>query len=274
VMHPFWNQLIKVLLCRRLKGVRLHWSPVINRSVFLKPTITTQLCPRWIAPNVLTVSGFLLTVINAILLTYYDFDFSASSDTMSGTVAIPNWVWLVCMFNQFVSYNLDAIDGKQARRTGTSGPLGELMDHGLDSWTAFFIPFSIYSMFGRAEQSYPPIRIYFIFWSIFITFYFAHWEKYNTGILYLPWSYDVTHLALTAMYLVTNLYTYKIWKLVLPLFGCSTGQMFEFISHCKSFFFFFFFTFVPFASNLQIFNLINNSQIISSSPSPPFLHSL
>jgi hypothetical protein len=25
---------------------------------------------------------------------------------------------------------MDAIDGKQARRTGTSGPLGELFDHG------------------------------------------------------------------------------------------------------------------------------------------------
>jgi ethanolaminephosphotransferase len=26
--------------------------------------------------------------------------------------------------------SLDAIDGKQARRTQTSGPLGELFDHG------------------------------------------------------------------------------------------------------------------------------------------------
>jgi phosphatidylserine synthase len=28
---------------------------------------------------------------------------------------------------------MDAIDGKQARRTGTSGPLGELFDHGCDA---------------------------------------------------------------------------------------------------------------------------------------------
>jgi len=27
--------------------------------------------------------------------------------------------------------SLDAIDGKQARRTGTSGPLGEMFDHGV-----------------------------------------------------------------------------------------------------------------------------------------------
>ncbi len=30
--------------------------------------------------------------------------------------------------------NFDAIDGKQARRTGTSGPLGELFDHGKNRW--------------------------------------------------------------------------------------------------------------------------------------------
>jgi len=32
-----------------------------------------------------------------------------------------------------VYQSLDAIDGKQARRTGTSNPLGELFDHGCDS---------------------------------------------------------------------------------------------------------------------------------------------
>lgn len=28
---------------------------------------------------------------------------------------------------------MDAIDGKQARRTGTSSPLGEFFDHGCDA---------------------------------------------------------------------------------------------------------------------------------------------
>lgn len=37
-------------------------------------------------------------------------------------------------------FHLDGIDGKQARRIGLSGPLGELFDHGLDSYTAILIP--------------------------------------------------------------------------------------------------------------------------------------
>lgn len=205
VMHPFWNQLVKLF-------------------------------PRWIAPNVLTVTGFLLIVFNAGLLAYYDYDFSASSDIIKGTSPIPNWVWLVCAIFHFTSHSLDGIDGKQARRTGTSGPLGELMDHGLDSWAAFFLPFSIYSMFGRGELSYPPIRVLFIFWTIFITFYGSHWEKYNTGILYLPWSYDATQLALSVLYLVTYLHSYHVWKQMIPVFGgISLGQLFEYISYFGSF---------------------------------------
>jgi hypothetical protein len=35
----------------------------------------------------------------------------------------------------FAYQSLDAIDGKQARRTGSSGPLGELFDHGKKALT-------------------------------------------------------------------------------------------------------------------------------------------
>jgi ethanolaminephosphotransferase len=34
---------------------------------------------------------------------------------------------------------LDGIDGKQARRTGSSNPLGELFDHGFDALLLNFI---------------------------------------------------------------------------------------------------------------------------------------
>lgn len=36
----------------------------------------------------------------------------------------------------FLYQSLDAIDGKQARRTDSSSPLGELFDHGCDSVSA------------------------------------------------------------------------------------------------------------------------------------------
>ncbi|KOB71854.1 Phosphatidyltransferase [Operophtera brumata] len=117
VMHPFWN-----------------WC--------------VQFCPVWVAPNLLTFTGFLLTVLNFLLFSYYDFGFYASTEENVTKDHIPSWVWAVSAVNLFVAYTLDGIDGKQARRTGTSGPLGELFDHGLDSYSAVLIPTCLYSIFG------------------------------------------------------------------------------------------------------------------------------
>jgi len=43
---------------------------------------------------------------------------------------------------------LDGTDGKQARRTGSSSPLGELFDHGLDSWCVSMFTLNVYSIYG------------------------------------------------------------------------------------------------------------------------------
>ena len=82
-------------------------------------------------------------------------------------VPVPGVVWLLVAVLLFLSHTLDGIDGKQARRTGSSNPLGELFDHGLvklenprsiftscfllslDSWATIFITGAIYSVFGR-----------------------------------------------------------------------------------------------------------------------------
>ena len=60
-----------------------------------------QFCPKWVAPNVLTLSGFLLLVLQYCFFTYYDQYFYASDDTHPEYPPIPTWVWLVaanCMF--------------------------------------------------------------------------------------------------------------------------------------------------------------------------------
>ncbi|KAI8432898.1 hypothetical protein MSG28_013819 [Choristoneura fumiferana] len=136
VMHPFWNKVVEFV-------------------------------PRWVAPNLLTFLGFLLTVLDFVLLSYYDYSYTAASARNETIVelserpeVIPQTLWYALAVFLFLAYTLDGIDGKQARRTQTSGPLGELFDHGLDSYSVFFIPACL------------------------------HWEKYNTGVLFLPWGYD------------------------------------------------------------------------------------
>ncbi|KAM0870156.1 hypothetical protein ACQ4PT_040211 [Festuca glaucescens] len=74
----------------------------------------------------------------------------------------------------------DAVDGKQARRTNSSSPLGELFDHGCDALACAFesLAFGSTAMCGKAT---------FWFWVISaVPFYFATWEHYFTNTLVLP----------------------------------------------------------------------------------------
>jgi phosphatidylglycerophosphate synthase len=48
---------------------------------------------------------------------------------------------------------LDAIDGKQARRTGTSSPLGELFDHGAPVLCFFFLFLNVFFLVSNSQDA-------------------------------------------------------------------------------------------------------------------------
>ncbi len=94
VMHPFWNHVVEV----RLFLIYTHRIKNLRDSIL-------QYFPRWIAPNVMTFVGFLFTALNFVLLSYYDWNFTASTGN-EGTTPIPNWVWMCAAFNIFAAYTL------------------------------------------------------------------------------------------------------------------------------------------------------------------------
>jgi len=202
VMHPFWNK-------------------------------TVLLCPTWIAPNLLTLVGFICCVFHYLIPAWYDYNFTAS--TLNSTNPIPQWSWALVSFLLFASHTLDGIDGKQARRTGTSGPLGELFDHGCDAWAAVFITSTFYSTFGRNDDglSISEWRMYLALWNVFFCFHLSHWEKYNTGVMYLPWAYDLSMVGGTILYALTSIFGYQAWKIEMPL-GFTLGSTFEFCLYLGS----------------------------------------
>lgn len=118
----------------------------------------------------MTFAGFMLTVVNFLLIAYYDYGFTAAIHQDKNP--IPTWVWVVAAVNIFIAYTLDGIDGKQARRTGTSGPLGELFDHGLDSYSSLFIIVYLFSLFGIVD--FPPIRMHYMTFCIYTNFYVSN----------------------------------------------------------------------------------------------------
>ena len=203
VMHPFWNQVVK-------------------------------LCPLWIAPNLLTFVGFICCIGHNLLTAIWDYDFTASD--INSDHPIPSSVWLGVSILLFLAHTLDGIDGKQARRTGTAGPLGELFDHGCDSWSTVFICATFYSVFGRNLDGYsiPEERMYLILWSVFFSFHISHFEKYNTGVMYLPWSYDIAMVGGSGLYLLTSILGYEYWKVKLPGDN-SVGPLLEFILYLFTF---------------------------------------
>lgn len=54
----------------------------------------------------MTFVGFLFTVANFVMLSWYDWGFWASSTGVENSVPIPNWFWAVAAFNIFLAYTL------------------------------------------------------------------------------------------------------------------------------------------------------------------------
>jgi ethanolaminephosphotransferase len=74
--------------------------------------------------------------------------------------------------------------------------------------------------------------MYYVIWTVLFNFHVSHWEKYNTGVLYLPWGYDFGMWGSTIMYLATWYYGFTLWKN--PLFGMSPGIILEFVLHISA----------------------------------------
>ena len=76
----------------------------------------------------LTLSGALIVMGCYAIVSVLDYDLSANSSITPPDKNIPEWVWLLCSIGTFLAHLLDGTDGKQARRTGSSGPTGELCE--------------------------------------------------------------------------------------------------------------------------------------------------
>lgn len=76
----------------------------------------------------------------------------------------------------------DNIDGKQARRTKNSSPLGSLFDHCCDSMTSFLITGGIAAVL-KCTHLYQYTMIWLM---VAFPFYATIWEENITKFFYLP----------------------------------------------------------------------------------------
>lgn len=124
------------------------------------------------APNLVTLTGLGFIIINTILLFIYD---------PYLTKEVPYWVYWVWAFNLFMYQTFDGCDGIHARRTGQSGPLGELFDHSIDAINTTLCCLVFCSMLNTG-YSFGAMYNQF---TVLCNFYLSTWEEYHTGILFL-----------------------------------------------------------------------------------------
>ena len=80
-------------------------------------TAVAELMPPWLAPNMITTIGFMFIYANIALLVWYMPDMKGPG---------PSWLYFSFAFGLWAYQTMDNVDGKQARKTGTSSPLGEV----------------------------------------------------------------------------------------------------------------------------------------------------
>lgn len=167
--------------------------------------------PRWVAPNVLTFLGWMCTVVPCVYLFGWE-----GSDFSSPT---PPWFSYMSGVCYLVYRVLDEMDGKQARRTGNSSPLGLLFDHGCDAFTCGLqcLMYAKCAMVGEG-----PIVLVAVLLAQ-LPFYFATLEEFYTGALYLPIGNGITDgsLFLIALSFLIGALGSQPFTTQLSLFGLS-----------------------------------------------------
>nr|XP_022921035.1 choline/ethanolaminephosphotransferase 1 isoform X2 [Onthophagus taurus] len=156
--------------------------------------------PLWLAPNLITIVGLLVNVVTTLILIWYSPDAKQEP---------PAWTCALCALGLFVYQSLDAIDGKQARRTGSANPLGELFDHGCDSISTVFVALAACT---SVQLGYYPGWMFFQCFSAMTLFYCAHWQTYVSGTLRFG-QVDVTEAQNTIiiLQLISAIFGPSIW---------------------------------------------------------------
>lgn len=177
---------VQVFGNRQVTCVKVHTSallelagPALSHHQYLLDGTSSYTTSLLVAPNLMTLLGFMCIIANLATYVYY----SGGDLSLSPTTAVPSWVFFSFAIGLFTYQSLDAIDGKQARRTGTSSPLGQLFDHGVDALNTSLGGILAVVALGIGGGDF--WAAVFSLLMAFANFYLTTWEEFHTGTLYL-----------------------------------------------------------------------------------------
>ncbi|KLO08212.1 Choline/ethanolaminephosphotransferase [Schizopora paradoxa] len=197
-----------------LANVKFYRYSAVDKSLIYNHVLrhwadlAVKVFPMWVAPNVITLSGFGFIALNIVALSLYAPDLFGPG---------PSWLYLSFAVGLFLYQTFDNVDGKQARRTGTSSALGHIFDHTIDSLNC-----SLGGLIQVVSLSVGARPL-----SIFLTLvgcaamWFSTWEEYHTGTLYLGYFNGPTEgvLIACAIHVISAVFGPQIWLRPLQSFG-------------------------------------------------------
>ena len=149
----------------------------------------------WLAPNLITLIGTFCAAGGSALVAYHLPGLQGSA---------PAYVYLINFLCSLIYMHLDCVDGKQARRTNSSNPLGQLFDHGCDAINVFFQISAALAVMGVGYSHHSIL----CFATGALTFVIPHIAEYHTG----NFSYGNGYVGLTeAMYAVALISGLTAW---------------------------------------------------------------
>ncbi|ODM95002.1 Choline/ethanolaminephosphotransferase 1, partial [Orchesella cincta] len=210
----FWRRRVRkmflqkknpILTHNQLRKLKEHKYSASSASLF-DPVLQhwwnwlVKQVPLWLAPNLITILGLIVNILTSLILIYYSPDCQQE---------VPGWACYMCALGLFVYQSLDAIDGKQARRTNSSSPLGELFDHGCDSISTVFVSLAV--CVSVQLGSAPKLMFLQCFCAITL-FYCAHWQTYVSGTLRFGFI-DVTEaqMGIIIVHMVSGYFGCSFW---------------------------------------------------------------
>ncbi|XP_047518049.1 cholinephosphotransferase 1 isoform X4 [Pieris napi] len=235
-MQFYKERILNAAQLKRLSEHKYSCSSASLLDAWLQPwwCWLVSKTPLWLAPNLITILGLIINIVTTLILVWYSPD--ARQDP-------PRWACALCALGVFVYQSLDAIDGKQARRTGSQSPLGELFDHGCDSISTVFIALGACIAVKLGEY---PTWMFFQCFCAMTLFYCAHWQAYVTGTLKMG-RIDVTEAQYTiiCIHLISATLGSDVWATQIPglevpiclqmMSLCAAGHLYFFVNLLSTF---------------------------------------
>jgi len=190
-------------------------SSVIAHKLNIWWTKCASWVPTWISANTVTVGAAAPLILCWLVSVLFSIDPESKG--------LPWWLMVFAAFAEFFFQTMDAVDGKHARRLGTSSSLGDFLDHVMDSVSIMTTSFVICRGLGFDSPAFE----YFCLIDTSLSFVVVHWESAKILVMKLDNGSSITEAQLSFMliFLLTAIGGNDFWSISIIHPSITLGRL-------------------------------------------------